>query len=723
MKLNLFIISFLFFIISCKKKEMSILAPKILVTTEYHNQRVNDSYHYMENLKDTTYLRWIKEQEKHTKKIIYSISSREGLLDKISSLDNKNIATFSRLKIIEDDTHFYLKKEAKSNTAKLYKREGFKGNEIELFDPKTYAAVSKKEYSINYFQPNWNGNKIAISITSQDKEISEIVILDVKDKTILPKVIKNCWPSGIGGIHWLPDNSSFIYTHIPEINKNSKNYILNTASVIYKLGDNPKNNKILFSKANNPELDLKSKDLCIIYFWNQTDKYLIAKVGGIGFKDYYYAPVGSITNKKIQWKPLFKKKHQIKQFSIVNDSLFYKTAKNASNFKIDKTALANLNFENPEILVEEDKNAVITDFALTKNGLFYVKTRNGVEAKLYHFKENKEQNIPIPKPSGSINITSKNSKSNDLWIEIEGWTNNEERYYYNDKTGGFKEENLGEIVKFNELNDVVIEEIEVTSHDGVKVPLSIMYKKGLKFNSENRLLMTGYGAYGISDVPYLDKYMLHWINEGGIYASAHVRGGGEKGNKWHKGGYKATKPNTWKDFIACTEYFIDKKYSSPKRIAIWSGSAGGILIGRAITERPDLYAAAFIRAGMLNALQSETGYNGPNNTKEFGTFKDSIEFKALLEMDAFHQIKNETNYPATYLSVGMNDARIPACQTTKFAARLQEANTSNNPILLSVDFEGGHGFDALENKKNEELTDVLSFLFWQTGHPDYQPKK
>jgi prolyl oligopeptidase len=235
--------------------------------------------------------------------------------------------------------------------------------------------------------------------------------------------------------------------------------------------------------------------------------------------------------------------------------------------------------------------------------------------------------------------------------------------------------------------------------------------------------MTGYGAYVISDVPYLDKYMLHWINEGGIYASAHVRGGGEKGNKWHKGGYKATKPNTWKDFIACTEYFIDKKYSSPKRIAIWSGSAGGILIGRAITERPDLYAAAFIRAGMLNALQSETGYNGPNNTKEFGTFKDSIEFKALLEMDAFHQIKNETNYPATYLSVGMNDARIPACQTTKFAARLQEANTSNNPILLSVDFEGGHGFDALENKKNEELTDVLSFLFWQTGHPDYQPKK
>jgi prolyl oligopeptidase len=726
MKFN-FIISacFFFFLISCKKKEMSKsnLAPKIAITTEYHNQKVNDSYRYMENLKDSIFLSWVKEQETHTKEALNSISNRKRLLDKISSLDKKNTATFSLLKIIDNNTHFYLKKEGTSNTAILYKSEGFKGKEIELFDPKTYAPNTKEKYSINYIQPSWDGKKIAISITSQDKEISEIIILDIPSKTRSSEVIKNCWPSGIGGIHWLPDNSGFIYTHIPEIDKNSKNYILNTASVIYTLGDSPKNSKTLFSKTNNPELDLKSKDFCIIYFWNQTDKYLIAKVGGIGFKDYYYAPVNSITNKKIQWKPLFKKKHQIKQFSIANDSLFYKTSKNASNYKVCKTALANLNFENPEIIVEEDKNAVITDFALTKNGLFYVKTKNGVEAKLYHFKENKEQNIPIPKASGSINLTSKNSKSKDLWIEIEGWTNNEERYYYNDKTGLFTEENLGEIVEFNELNDVIIEEIEVTSHDGVKVPLSIMYKKGLKFNSENRLLITGYGAYGISDVPYLDKYMLHWLNEGGIYASAHVRGGGEKGNKWHKGGYKTTKSNTWKDFIACTEYLFDKKYSSPKKTAIWSGSAGGILIGRAITERPDLYAAAFIRVGMLNALRSETGYNGANNTKEFGTFKDAVEFKALLEMDAFQHIKKGVKYPAVYLTAGMNDARVPAWQPAKFAARMQEATVSEKPVLLSVDFEGGHGFDASVNKKNEELVDVLSFFLWQTEHPDYQPEK
>ena len=723
MKFQVSLILVLICFYGCKNKNYPNLAPKITVTTEYHNQKVNDSYRYMENLKDSIFLSWVKEQETHTKEALNSISNRKRLLDKISSFDKKNTATFSLLKIIDNNTHFYLKKEGTSNTAILYKSAGFKGKEKLLFDPKSFKSNSKDNYSINYIQPSWDGKKIVISLTKNDIEISEMIILDIESRKLYDKTITNCWPSALGGVSWLPDNSGFYYVHIPIIEKKSKNYIKNTATVLYKLDNSSNNLNRVFSKANNPKLSVKSHDFPVIQYLSNNDSYILGLIAGIGFYDSYYSTIINNYSDKFNWKQLFKKEDKVKQFLIKGDEFFFRTSKNASNFKICKTSLVSPNFENPEIIVEEDKNAVITDFTLTKNGLFYVKTKNGVEAKLYHFKENKEQNIPIPKASGSINLTSKNSKSKDLWIEIEGWTNNEERYYYNDKTGLFTEENLGEIVEFNELNDVIIEEIEVTSHDGVKVPLSIMYKKGLKFNSENRLLITGYGAYGISDVPYLDKYMLHWLNEGGIYASAHVRGGGEKGNKWHKGGYKTTKSNTWKDFIACTEYLFDKKYSSPKKTAIWSGSAGGILIGRAITERPDLYAAAFIRVGVLNALRSETGYNGANNTKEFGTFKDPVEFKALLEMDAFQHIKKGVKYPAVYLTAGMNDARVPAWQPAKFAARMQEATVSEKPVLLSVDFEGGHGFDASVNKKNEELADVLSFFLWQTEHPDYQPKK
>ena len=150
---------------------------------------------------------------------------------------------------------------------------------------------------------------------------------------------------------------------------------------------------------------------------------------------------------------------------------------------------------------------------------------------------------------------------------------------------------------------------------------------------------------------------------------------------------------------------------------------GGILIGRAITERPDLYAAAIIKVGILNTLRNEFGANGKNGIKEFGTVSDSLEFKYLLEMDAYHHIKENTNYPAIFLTAGLNDSRISAWQPAKFAARMQASTISERPVLLSVDFEGGHGFDNSENKRNKELADVLTFAFWQTGHPDFQPRK
>ena len=215
--------------------------------------------------------------------------------------------------------------------------------------------------------------------------------------------------------------------------------------------------------------------------------------------------------------------------------------------------------------------------------------------------------------------------------------------------------------------------------------------------------------------------MLHWINEGGIYAVAHVRGGGEKGNAWYKDGHKTNKPNSWKDFITCTEYLIKQNYTSPKYITISGASAGGILIGRAITERPDLYAAAVIRVGVLNTLRSEFAPNGKNLSKDFGSIKDSIEFKALLEMDAYQHIKNDVKYPAVYLTGGINDSRVVIWQPGKFAAKLQNSKSSNL-VLFNVDFEGGHGFDANTDKKINELANILSFSLWQTGHLDYKLK-
>ena len=281
---------------------------------------------------------------------------------------------------------------------------------------------------------------------------------------------------------------------------------------------------------------------------------------------------------------------------------------------------------------------------------------------------------------------------------------------------------MSSVAEYPEYDGLVVEELMVPSHDGVKVPLSLIYKKDLKKDGRNTVIMSGYGAYGSSLTPYFSPINLLPVYEGGIYAVPHVRGGGELGDQWYKAGFKTTKPNTWKDLIACAEYLVKEKYTSQQKIAINAASAGGILVGRAMTDRPDLCAAAIPEVGCLNAIRMEESPNGPVNTPEFGTAKDSIECMALLEMDAYYHLKNGEKYPASLVTAGMNDPRVIAWQPAKFAARLQASNSSEKPILFLADYDAGHGIGNTKTKSFQSLADVYSFALWQTGHPKFQVK-
>ena len=705
----------------CKKMEHASihLAPIKNVTDTLFGQKIVDPYRYFEDLNDTIVINWLKSQEDYSKKTIERISGYKRLKEKIISLEKNTPFTISKYKVTNKGSYFYLKRNSDEDSPNLYYRQGFLGEEERIFTPKDFKP--KDNYLINYIQPSWDGQKIVIGLTKNDKEFSDLIVIDVTSKEILNGITGNSLPTNLGGVDWLPDNTGFIYTYIPIIAPKTKGYLHNSKAIIYKINKENNQLKDVFSKNNNPEINFKEQDFPLIYLTNPKNKFTLGSVAGVAsYRDTYFIETDDLINGKNNWKPLFKKEEQIKQFIINGNELIYRTSKNATNYTICKTSLLKPNFINPSILVSEDPTRVITDIAITSHGIFYVKTKNGVDAKLYCLNNDITKHISIPKASGKINISSKGSGYNDLWVTTEGWLSNKERYHYNSETSMLKEENLNVVSKIPELENVIVKEIEITSHDGTKVPLSIIHKDNIKLNSNNRLLINGYGAYGYSQKPILNSFLLNWINEGGIYAVAHVRGGGEKGNAWRKGGFKATKPNTWKDFIACTEYLIEQKYSTSKKIAVWSRSAGGVLIGRAITERPDLFKAAIIQVGKINTMRSEFGQNGKNSIKEYGTVTDSLEFKALLEMDAYHHVKNNIEYPSVYLTAGMNDARVPAWQPGKFAARLQAATASENPILLSVDFGGGHGLDISSDKKNTELSKILSFALWQTGHPDYQ---
>jgi prolyl oligopeptidase len=263
----------------------------------------------------------------------------------------------------------------------------------------------------------------------------------------------------------------------------------------------------------------------------------------------------------------------------------------------------------------------------------------------------------------------------------------------------------------------------VKSHDGIEVPLSIVYPKGIKLDGSNPTHLLGYGAYGVTDDPYYLPRLLAWYERGGIRANCHVRGGGAYGEEWHLAGKQLSKPNTWKDLIACSEYLIKEGYTSTPKLAINGGSAGGILIGRAMTERPDLFAVAVPEVGVLNTLRAETSSNGVPNIPEFGTVTDKQQFNALLEMDAFHHVQDGTKYPATLLIHGINDPRVPPWESMKMAARLQAATTSGKPVLLRIDYAGGHGVGSTKSQRQEQVADAWSFMLWQFGDPKFQPAK
>ncbi len=722
--LSLLCLSMLLFVqcSSEKKPEKPPLAKAEPVEDVYFGVKIKDPYRYMENLKDTTVQKWMKAQSEYARLVLNSIPGRQTLIDKMQEFDKRKSSKVSSLRITDNDVYFYLKTTPADETGKLYTRNGFEGKEELLYDPASFSKDTTLKYVISDISPSRDGSLIAFEVAPNGSESSVMLIMNVKDKKLYPERIDRCWGAGIS---WLADNKFLLFNRLQSSDVHNMDREKNSKVYLHKLGSDPSGDKEFFSRAKNPELGIRPEDIPVVKYDNDS-RYLYAFAYTVDRRlNVFYAPASEANSPKIGWKHLFSPGDEVYDFSATDKDLYIYTPKNAPNFKILKTSLKNPDIEHAAEVVPEDPDAAITSFGLTKEALYYTVTKNGVTAKLLRlpYGSSKAEELQLPFAAGTIDLSTKGFKFSDVWATIAGWTSDYKRFRYLPDKKEFKLETLSSIAEYPEYADLTVEEVMVSSYDGVKVPLSLIYKKGLKKNGNNPVFIYGYGAYGYSMDPFFSPNMLLWTAGNGIFAVAHVRGGGELGNKWYKAGYKTTKPNTWKDLISCAEYLINGKYTNPQKIAINSGSAGGILIGRAMTERPDLFAAAIPQVGCLNTVRAEYSPNGPVNVPEFGTVKDSVECMALIEMDSYLHLKKGVKYPATLVTAGMNDPRVIAWQPAKFAALLEEDNASDKPVLFWTDYEAGHGIGNTKTKQFESLADVYSFALWQTGNPDFKPAK
>ncbi|OCA79706.1 prolyl oligopeptidase [Chryseobacterium contaminans] len=721
MKIKIFVIICLLPVLINAQK--TNFAPSKPVTDRYFETNIVDEYRNLENVEDTQTLNWMKSQTAYANSVLNLIPKKNYYLKKRLEIDKRQGNSVSNLKIAGNNKYFYLKKNGDEKVDKLYYRDGFSGKEKLLYDPANYKSSElNHNFVINHISPSWDGSKIAISMSEKGNELADVIIMDVKTKNIHPEIITNGAPASFDGIRWTDDNSGFFYVAFSETDPKSKNFYRNTRTVLYKIGTDPNSVREVFSAKNNPDLHITEDQFPMILNFDLDQDYYIGMV--VDYQTYrktYLIKKKDLLEGKNNWKALSDPSDKAKNLDIRKDQIIFLSSYNSPFVKLCKTNIKNPDFKNAEVLVPEKKDEIIKSYRVTKDGIYYTTTRNGVEAKLYLYKDGKDNLIQLPYPSGNIGLENKGEKFSDIWITCSGWANDEQRFSYDVKTNTFRPENLAPVAEYPEFKNIVVKEITIKARDGEEVPVSLIYNKDIIRNGQNPLLIDSYGSYGISSTPFFAKTYLLWVNEGGIVAIAHVRGGGEKGEQWRLAGFKETKPNTWRDLIDCTEYLISEKYTSKDKVAIWGGSAGGITVGRAMTERPDLFKAVIAEVGALNMLRDEAAVN--SQPKEFGSVKDPVEFKGLLEMDAYQHIKKGVKYPATFITAGMNDQRVTPWMPTKFAAKLLADNASDNPILLKIDFEGGHAGNVPIAQRYANIGDIFEFALWQLGHPDYQPKE
>ena len=690
--------------------------PQRPVTDTYFGKKVVDNYRWLENTNSPEVQAWFKAQGNYTTQTLDQIPGRDRLIKTFEDYDKLLAVRYAEIKQ-RGNRYFYRKTLPSEKVGKLYVREGKTGPEKLLFDPLTLAPDQQKSYAMTAFTPSPNGQLVVIGLQEGGAELSTLRTMTVATKAFRPESI----PAVFGGaVDWLPDNSGFFYTPQNSTDPKDPKGNLDTKGRLHRLGTSPQADPDLFSRAKNPAMGIRPDQYPIMYYSNDHTQ-VYGELSSVDRRsNSWVATPAEVGKPAIAWKRLAAPTDSVYRYFKIGSRLYLHSVKGAPNGRVLVTDAAAPSPAKAAVLLPEGQQN-ITSVAATKDYLF-VTLSDGSNEHIRQYSPATKQWADVPLPArGTVGIEPYDpGTSNEAMVSVTSWNDPGKLYDYNPATQKLVLSPFHVPMNYPGVADLVVEEVEVPSHDGTMVPLSLIYRKGLKKDGSAVCLMDGYGAYGISATPYFSRRNLALLNQGVVWAETHPRGGSEKGDKWYRAGYQTTKPNTWKDFIACGDYLVKNGYTSPQHLVGMGTSAGGILIGRAITERPDLFAAAISNVSCSNALRMENSPNGPVNAPEFGTVKDSVQCMGLYEMDAFNHVVPGTKYPAVLCVGGMNDPRVIVWQPGKLAAALQSASTSGKPVLMQVNYDNGH---FTEDKKVafHNFANMYAFALWQAGHPNFQP--
>ncbi len=710
------------------KKPMPPVAAIKPVTETHFGQSVTDSYRYMEDVRNPEVVNFLRGQNDFARKALDALPGRKSLLDRISALSGAS-AAISEVQLSGDGANprvFYFKLAAGESVRKLYARDGLNGAERVLFDPAALNDTGAR-YFTDSFVAAPDGRHVAVGIAGGGSEATLLRVIDASNGRDTGVVIDRIGFAGLTS--WAPDGNAFFYNRLSEPRVGAaKNRYLNTMVFRHVLGRSLEQDEQVFGPGLDTRIKFADIDIPSVSM-TPDGKFILARIkhGDISDITLYIADAMTFTQGQ-SWRKAIDRTDEVTAFVPHDNALYLLTHKDAPRYRVMRTGIQSPDFAKATTIVPHG-DTVIRELAVAQDALYIRELHGGLDRlQRLNFSQSvfsggKLEFVRLPFDLAIRQMVTHPKRPGAL-LRLEGWTEAPRYTQIEARSGNLINTPLQPktSVDFDAIDEV---RLMATAKDGTKIPVSLMYKKGTTLNADNPTLLRAYGAYGITLAPTFSPATLAWLERGGIVGTCHVRGGGEFGEAWHQAGQKLAKPNTWRDLIACAEFMIERKFTRKQKLAIEGRSGGGIAVGRALTERPDLFAAVVPVVGLLDALRFEFTPNGPPNVPEFGSVKTESGFRGLHAMSALHHVKDDTKYPAVLLMHGVNDLRVEVWQSAKMAARLQAAiaaDTNANPILLRLDYDAGHGVGSSRDQRDAETADIYSFLLWRFGDPAFQPK-
>jgi prolyl oligopeptidase len=684
------------------------------VSDVYHTVTVTDPYRWLENTADPKVHAWSAAQDARTRKYLDALPQRAPIFEQLLKQISATSSSFHGLRAVGNSIFAYYSQPPKQQPMIAVMTNAANPSLARVIvDPNTINP--KGTTAIDWFVPSPDGKILAVSMSENGSEDGTLHLFDVASgKQFGPLIPRVQYPTGGGSLEWRADAAGFWYTRYPGADRPAAEQHFFQQIYFHKLGDDPAVDHYVlgkdFPKVAEIHLDARFNPKLIV----------VAVANGDGGEFAHYVIGSGSGGAGAQQITHFEDK-VVAAIAGADGALYLVSRKGAPHGKLLKLDPGVTDLSRAATIVPESDAVMLGDGefggepVVAAPGAFYLRELVGGPSRvaIYDHAGRPKGMLPLPDVAAVDEVEPLSDGT--LLYSIETYLRPPYFSRYDSNTGKASDTQLAQTSPVSFADTEVLREF-VKSKDGTSIPINIVRRKGTQLNGMNPVMLYGYGGFGISETPgFLGASTRLWLDGGGVYVDANLRGGGEFGEDWHAQGALTRKQNVFDDFQAVAERLIAEKYTDRDHLAILGGSNGGLLMGAALTQHPELFRAVVSLVGIYDMLRVELDPNGLFNTTEYGSVKDPAQFKALYAYSPYHRVKDGTAYPAIFMATGETDGRVNPAHSRKMIARLQSATSSGRPVYLSINAHAGHGIGSALSIRVSQEADMYAFLFDQLG--------